>query len=405
MEPGAGFNDTQNYGRMPNLPAHELKTLHIYDSKDYALNCFQLPTAAYTGEIDGQLPNLANIREELAKSGITFQPSGLDWVTKDVPMSMIVGPKTPHAWEPESRKRCNAFMDAAAKKGRIEPDHIRFVTYTTRFHRCFWVTVDGLEQHYERAEVDATRSRTAGTMQVRTKNVNVLVLNASGIKKIEIDGQAIASSGANDLRLTRRGGVWKEGGANTALRKRHGLQGPIDDAFMDSFLCVRPTGRTGNDLVGRYAQETLDRFSNDFAKYFRGQIRIKDDAEVTPADMAQSHLILFGDPQSNQILNLVSGRLPVRWDAGQLSVGRKTFDAMQHTLVMVYPNPLEPRRYVVLNSGHSFHTNELAATNATLFPRFGDYAVLHLRQPIGTPVESEVLMTGYFDEEWKLPDA
>jgi dienelactone hydrolase len=409
IEPGAGFNDTQHYGHMPNLPPQELKALHIYDSKDYALNCFQLPTAAYTGEIDGQLPNLANIREELAKSGITFQPAGLDWVTKDVPMMMIVGPKTPHAWEPESRKRCNAFMDAAAKKGRIEPDHIRFVTYTTRFHKCFWVTIDGLEQHYERAEVDATRSRTAGTMQVRTKNVNVLVLNASGIKKIEIDGQAIASSGANDLRLIRRGGVWKEGGDNTGnnsgLRKRHGLQGPIDDAFMDSFLCVRPTNRTGNDLVGRYAQEALDRFANDFAKYFRGQIRIKDDTEVTPADMAQSHLILFGDPQSNQILNRMTGKLPVRWDAHQLSVGRKTFDAERHTLVMVYPNPLEQRRYVVLNSGHSFHANELAATNATLFPRFGDYAVLHLRQPVDTPVESEVLMTGYFDEEWKLPEA
>ena len=63
-------------------------------------------------------------------------------------------------------------------------------------------------------------------MQVRTKNVIVLVLNASGIKKIEIDGQTIASSGANDLRLARRGGVWKEGGDNNPLRKRHGLQEP-----------------------------------------------------------------------------------------------------------------------------------------------------------------------------------
>ncbi len=405
IEPGAGFNDTQHYGHMPNLPAYELKALHIYDSKDYALNCFQLPTAAYTGEIDGQLPNLANIREELAKSGITFEPAGLNWVTKDVPMIMIVGPKTPHAWEPDSRKRCNAFMDAAAKKGRIEPDHIRFVTYTTRYNRCFWVTVDGLEQHYERAEVDATRSRTVGTIEVHTKNINVLVLNASGVQKIEIDGQSIASSGANDLRLTKRGGVWKEGGDDSGLRKRHGLQGPIDDAFLESFLCVRPTGSTTNDLVGRYAQETLDRFTNDFAKYFRGQVRIKDDTEVTPADMEQSHLIVFGDPQSNQILNRMAGKLPVSWDARQLSLGRKTFDAAHHTLVMVYPNPLEPRRYVVLNSGHSFHANELAATNATLFPRFGDYAVLHLRQPIATPVESEVLTAGYFDEEWKLPEA
>ena len=401
IEPGAGFNDTIHYGHMPNLPSYQLKTLHIYDSKDYALNCFQLPTAAYTGEIDGQLPNLANIREELAKSGIRFQPDGLDWVTRDVPMIMLVGPRTPHAWEPESRKRCNAFMDEAAKKGRTEPDHIRFVTYTTRYHQCFWVTVEGLEQHYERAEVDASRSRSAGTMNVQTKNVSALVLKPSGVNKVEIDGQTIVISGGRNLRLLKRGGIWKEGG-DQDLRKRHGLQGPIDDAFMESFLCVRPTLTTANDLVGRYAQETLDRFASDFAKYFRGQIRVKDDTDVTPADMSENHLIVFGDPQSNQILNRIIGRLPIRWDERQLSLGRKTFDAADHTMVMIYPNPLEPGHYLVLNTGHSFHAAEMAATNATLFPRFGDYAVLQLRQPIGMPVESEVLMAGYFNEEWKL---
>jgi hypothetical protein len=47
----------------------------------------------------------------------------------------------------------------------------------------------------------------------------------------------------------------------------------------------------------------------------------------------------------------------------------------------------------------------MAATNATLFPRFGDYAVLHLRQTIGAPVEAEILNAGYFDEEWKLQQA
>ena len=31
------------------------------------------------------------------------------------------------------------------------------------------------------------------------------------------------------------------------LRKRHGLQGPIDDAFMDSFMMVRPTGPALNE--------------------------------------------------------------------------------------------------------------------------------------------------------------
>ena len=49
--------------------------------------------------------------------------------------------------------------------------------------------------------------------------------------------------------------MWKEG-EDKSLRKRHGLQGPIDDAFLDSFLCVRPTGRAANDVAGRYAEET-----------------------------------------------------------------------------------------------------------------------------------------------------
>src|SRR5207244_3854858 len=96
-------------------------------------------------------------------------------------------------------------------------------------------------------------------------------------------------------------GVWKAGD-DKALRKRHGLQGPIDDAFLDSFLCVRPTGRAANDMAGRYAQETMDAFAEDFAKYFRGQVRVKDDTAVSAGDIADHHLILFGDPESNQVI-------------------------------------------------------------------------------------------------------
>jgi dienelactone hydrolase len=400
IEAGAGFNDTIKYGRMYNLPPHQLKALHIYDSRDYALNLFQLPTVGYAGEQDGQMAGLANIREELEKADFTFQRDGLNWTTKDLPMVFLVGPKTGHAWEPESKKRSDAFLDEALKKGRTEPDHIRFVTYTTRYNRCFWVTVDGLDRHYERAEVDARRADS--NIEIRTKNVSALILTASGAKKIAIDGQNF--NGRDQQRFQKKQGVWKQGDDNS-LRKRHGLQGPIDDAFLDSFLCVRPTSRAANDIAGRYAEETLAVFIEDYSKYFRGQVRVKDDTAVTAADIADHHLILFGDPESNQVLGRALPKLPIRWDARQLSLGGKTYDSASHTIAMIYPNPLDPRRYVVLNSGHSFRRNEMAATNAALFPRFGDYAVLRLRQPIGMPVESEIATAGYFDEDWKLSHA
>ena len=50
--------------------------------------------------------------------------------------------------------------------------------------------------------------------------------------------------------------------------------------------------------------------------------------------------------------------------------------AADHALVLIQPNPLAAGRYVVLNSGHTFHEKELATLNYLLFPRLGDWAVV-----------------------------
>lgn len=407
IEAGAGFTETVNYARVLNLPGYQLKALRIYDSRDYALNLFQLPTVGYGGEDDRQLAASTIVREQLVKEGFQFERDGLNWTTQQLPAVFLVGPKTPHRWEAESKKRSEAFIVEALKKGRTEPDHIRFVTYTTRYDRCFWVRIGQLERHYERAEVDARRSADGKTVEVKTKNITALLLNLPRAEAITIDGQPMKDLPINpELVFLKRDGVWKDrpgpGERIQQLRKRHGLQGPIDDAFLESFLCVRPTSRAANDVAGRYAEETLSTFLDDYSKYFRGQVRVKDDAAVTARDMADHHLILFGDPQSNGVLQRLLGKLPVHWDAKQLSLDGRDYDAASHTLAMIYPNPLDARRYVVLNSGHSFHANEMASTNAALFPRFGDYAVLRLRQPIGKTVEGEIVTAGYFDENWEL---
>ena len=41
------------------------------------------------------------------------------------------------------------------------PMKIRFTTWTLRYNQCQWLTVDGLEKHWERARVDAARNREA----------------------------------------------------------------------------------------------------------------------------------------------------------------------------------------------------------------------------------------------------
>ena len=46
-------------------------------------------------------------------------------------------------------------------------------------------------------------------------------------------------------------------------------------------------------------------------KQFRGEAPVKNDSEVTEADIASSNLVLWGDPGSNRILARIAAQLPL----------------------------------------------------------------------------------------------
>ncbi|MCX6906811.1 MAG: prolyl oligopeptidase family serine peptidase, partial [Verrucomicrobia bacterium] len=418
VEAGAGFTDTKKYtaGKLTDLKPWQETTLHIYDAEDYALNAFNVPWVAYAGEDDPAIRCTIAMREALEREGFKFKPDGLNWLTTNLRAIFLIGPKTPHRWHPESKAASDKFINEAVATKRSEPAHVRFVTYTTRFNRCGWVTVDAMERHYERAEVDASISNRGSQLDIKTHNVTRFVLpDQSQGPRLTIDGQrfqlrAHLHATPSDLVLEKKGATWTASDIafnqldrQLPLRKKHGLQGPIDDAFMEPFLCVRPTGAPNNAFVNDGAKARLELFAKEFSKWMRGDVRLKDDAAVTTEDIANHNLILFGDPASNRLIAQIADKLPIRWTKASITVGGKTFSAADHVLVMIYPNPLNPRRYVVLNTGHTFGEKEFRGTNALLFPRLGDYAVIKLTKSPAGEVSEEVVLAGLFDEQWMLP--
>lgn len=400
VEAGAGFTDTKVYGHQTNLTPWQEDAVHIYDSQDYALNVFDVPTVGYAGELDAQMAGLRNIRGQLEKDGYSFQEEPLRWTNPNLNLLFIIGPKVGHAFHPDSQKESESYIGKMLAQPR-NSDKIRFVTWTTRYNRCFWVTVDGLEKHYERAEVDAERTDDGRTVTAKTTNVSRLILEQG--QKVALDGQKF-TVGAGPNTFEKRNGKWAlASGTDNRLRKKHGLQGPIDDVTMDSFLCVRPTGKPLQPLANDFAQASLERFSKEFAKWLRGDVMVKDDRAVTKADIASHSLIVFGDPGSNSILAQVAGKLPIHWTKDSIGVGAQSFSAVDHVPVMIYPNPLNPQRYIVINGGYTFHAADLEGTNALQYPRLGDYAVLKLAQPAGGAPVGEVVKAGMFGEFWELP--
>src|SRR5205823_10277522 len=132
-----------------------------------------------------------------------------------------------------------------------------------------------------------------GRYDIATKNIARLVLGQTGsAREISIDGQKVKVKAAPEIAFEKSNGSWKPANAReSGLRKKHGLQGPIDDAFLEPFLVVRPTGIPWNAAANDQALRILKRFERQYALAYRGHIPIRDDRDVTEADFARRHIV------------------------------------------------------------------------------------------------------------------
>lgn len=100
-------------------------------------------------------------------------------------------------------------------------------------------------------------------------------------------------------------------------------------------------------------------------------------------------MVLWGDAGSNQLLGRIASQLPAQLvEAGQ-------------ALLMIYPNPLAPARYVVLNSGFTFR-EEANTTNARQIPMLPDWAVVDVTLPPTSRYPGRIVAGGFFDEKWQI---
>jgi predicted esterase len=405
LGPGAGFTTAHGYVKdLPaKLPSYQEACLHIYDAADYAENVSNVPVVAYAGQEDPQRQAAETIEARLKPIGLSIE--------------LLSAPGVAHRFPSEWQKKAEAAYARKLSQGKPEyPPNVRFVTYTLRYASCAWVEILGLDRHYQRAQVDAERTKSGFT--VRSSNVRALRLSLPANPPepviLNIDGQTVTArpwlsrSGNQELYLQRRDKEWTVVVPNKIYvegvrrpQKLPRLQGPIDDAFLGAFVCVRGTGSAWHEGVQAYADRALSSFQAVWASHFRGTLPVKDDREITEEDLAEKHLILFGDPGSNMLIRQVLDGLPLDWTKEQIRLGEASYAADGHVPVLIYPSPFNTGRYVVLNTGHTFPPEDFGRTNALLFPRLGDFAVLRLA---GSPsVHAEPVHAGLFDEHWRLP--
>jgi dienelactone hydrolase len=408
--PGAGFSESQDFLQIYKNPETkptwwEEKLYHMYNATDYAANLYNLPTVAYSGEVDRQMQAARMMEKALEPEGMLLKH--------------VIGPGTPHRYHPDSKVEINRILDAHAEKGRDPyPRKIRFTTWTLAYNKMKWVTIDALDEHWERARLDA---EVVGDnlVQVKASNVGAFTLSfgpagapfaVDAKPVVSINGQKVTAAvgpstdGSWSASFRRNGDKWSTGSPSDPVRKKRGLQGPIDDAFMDSFIFVKPTGSPAVPSIAKWVESEQNRAIKEWRRQFRGEAQVRDDSSITDAEIAASNLVLWGDPGSNKVLARIADKLPVKWSGSEVVVGSDKFPASTHAPVLIYPNPLNPAKYVVLNSGFTFREFDYL-NNARQVSKLPDWAIVDTSVPPDERWPGKIAAAGFFGEKWELKAA
>lgn len=406
--PGAGFVDTIVYQGwtqstpFPITPVAE-KLLRWYDVLPWTQNLSLTKVVAYSGEIDKQKQAADRVVDRAEQLGITFP--------------YLIGAGMGHKIDDVSKQRIDEQISKWASEVSGEPKSaINFVTYSLRYNRADWIRVAGMTEHWTAATVNASLDREHESIKIDTDGVTRLEIDFSdsgwpgrrGAVDVEIDGQRYSVEDSGNLRGFQCSLAKDETAEWTSLidddqqlRKRPGLQGPIDDAFCDRFAIVLPSRPARHGQVQRWIDRETAYFKDRWARLMRGDVQIVMDRDLTDDQIETCNLICFGDFSSNRFLFDVAEMLPIEWTRDMLRVGDETFDPVKYAPAFCYPNPMNPQRYLVVNSGMTFR--EFSNTsNSRQIAMLPDWAVLDVTAEDDSIYAGEIASQGFFDETWKL---
>jgi poly(3-hydroxybutyrate) depolymerase len=280
------------------------------------------------------------------------------------------------------------------------PGSVRFRTYTTKYPASYWVRIDEIEQWGEAAEI-AAEAMPDNTIRVRSENVASLSLGPDFPTGVDAAARVILND--KPVEPVRDGNILRMAfrSADGALLKTTQLCGPIREAFSDPFVLVYPGGR---DQESRRVAQDAVRFAREWVVYAQGMPQLLPDSAVTDDTVRDFNLVLFGPPEINRVFGRIADQLPFQVERDRVTIGTHAVPLAGNGFQSIYPNPLNPKRYVVIVLGAPWGASLPSNHKLDFLPDFIVYAADP--EPDGTffPTNRWVC-AGYFDSRWQVSES
>ncbi len=292
-----------------------------------------------------------------------------------------------------------------SKRRVREPGHVVYRTASLRHPGAYWLTILRRPNPVAFSRIEGKITGDAAA-EITTSNVSRFQLKtperllAAESLTITVDA-TVAYKGKPEPALVfeLHPGGWRQSKSpDESIAKRPGMSGPIEGAFLSSFMIVHGTG---NEMrTGAVAELAV--------RWRQADVVVKDARAVTAADIAKYNLILMGDPKTNRLMAEVMAKLPIRIEGNTVVCGDRSYEGEDLALKMCYPNPLNPRRYVVVLASTGY--NGMFGIN-TRFGNWFHWVVYNNRDWFdyvifddGSFGPDTFVEVGFFDSEWKLSD-
>ncbi len=260
------------------------------------------------------------------------------------------------------------------------PPRVTYTSFSPKYNRAYWVEVQQVREFGAPIRVDA-QITGPHTVALKTENVGRLQLHLPE----PADGEPWDVTGL------------PQDPPADAPYKTATLVGPVENAYCQPFVMVR--GTQGSDAERSALARIVDWNVRHWDDYADGLPPVLDDSAVSDDVIASRNLIAFGRPETNLIVAKAAPSLPLRFIEGGFEYQGIEYTGPDVGAVLVYPNPLNPRRLLVVHAGAFWGENRRFIEPNHRLDVLTDIVIF---KASGSEFQADtVLCFGWFDAHWQ----
>ncbi|MBN1396526.1 MAG: prolyl oligopeptidase family serine peptidase [Bacteroidetes bacterium] len=284
------------------------------------------------------------------------------------------------------------------KQRNSNPKIIDFSTTQLKYNRAYWVTIERLISFSEKAKIRAEYEQN-NTIKVETRNIAKISIQLTdlGINRTR-PVKVIANGKTVFNQLAKNNSISVDITPETSdydLYKNHDIEGPVMHAFSKGFILADCENSiiSGKDKMSAPCDSIYCAWKRD---YFVEGCRYKKAAQINQEDINKLNLVLIGNPENNSLIKNVITNIPLKFYADSIVLCGKVYKGRDLGIEMIYPNPLNRRKYIVMVGSNNWENFTIPQTNLSTEGWY-DFVIFEK----ASDQLWNIIDVGYFDNNWQ----